>query len=329
METLNSLQLREVFHIEFLRWLGRKVKAGHYAVKGGANLRFFFKSFRYSEDMDLDARVIRVVQLKEIVMKIKIILSVFILILLILWTLSGCKESGVEPEDSEESEYSGKIAFTSWQNGNPDIYIMNGNGSNQINLTQNEGRDENPVFSPDGSKMAFVSHRDGGNGEIYIMNTDGSNQINLTQNEGGDYYPVFSPDGSKIVFNRNMDIYIMNDDGSNQINLTNREGYADNDPVFSPDGSKIAFRSYRDTGNRNYDYEIYIMNTDGSNQINLSNREGYDDNGPVFSPDGSKIAFYSELDYLNSEIYIMNIDGSNQINLTNNESSNYDPIFQP
>ena len=70
MERLNFLQLREIFHIEFLRWLGRKVKAGHYAVKGGVNLRFFFKSFRYSEDMDLDARIIKVVQLKEVVMKI-------------------------------------------------------------------------------------------------------------------------------------------------------------------------------------------------------------------------------------------------------------------
>jgi len=70
MDKYTHLQLREVFHIEFLRWLGRKVKAQHYAVKGGVNLRFFFKSFRYSEDMDLDVRVIRVTELKEIVMKI-------------------------------------------------------------------------------------------------------------------------------------------------------------------------------------------------------------------------------------------------------------------
>jgi len=65
-----SLQLREVFHIEFLRWLGRTVKAGHYALKGGVNLRFFFKSIRYSEDMDLDTYGIGVIQLKEAVMKI-------------------------------------------------------------------------------------------------------------------------------------------------------------------------------------------------------------------------------------------------------------------
>ncbi|MCX5686814.1 MAG: nucleotidyl transferase AbiEii/AbiGii toxin family protein [Candidatus Omnitrophica bacterium] len=70
MERYNSLQLREVFHIEFLRRLGRVIKAQDYAVKGGVALRFFFKSFRYSEDMDLDARLISCFKLKEAVIKI-------------------------------------------------------------------------------------------------------------------------------------------------------------------------------------------------------------------------------------------------------------------
>jgi predicted nucleotidyltransferase component of viral defense system len=66
----NSLQLREIFHLEFLRRLGRKIKPKYYAVKGGANLRFFFQSFRYSEDMDLDISDVEVIVLKDIVMKI-------------------------------------------------------------------------------------------------------------------------------------------------------------------------------------------------------------------------------------------------------------------
>ena len=70
MEKYSSLQLREVFHLEFLRRLGRTVKSETYAVKGGVNLRFFFKSFRYSEDMDIDLHGIGVIQLKEAVMKI-------------------------------------------------------------------------------------------------------------------------------------------------------------------------------------------------------------------------------------------------------------------
>ena len=66
----NSLQIREVFHLEFLRWFWKKTPAGSYALKGGVNLRFFFNSSRYSEDMDLDVIDIRVETLKDHVMKI-------------------------------------------------------------------------------------------------------------------------------------------------------------------------------------------------------------------------------------------------------------------
>ena len=69
-EIYNFLQLREIFHLEFLRWLSRKIKPSYYALKGGVNLRFFFKSLRYSEDMDLDIQVVKVEILQDIVMKI-------------------------------------------------------------------------------------------------------------------------------------------------------------------------------------------------------------------------------------------------------------------
>jgi len=70
MSAYDSLQIREIFHLEFLRYLGKKVKTQNYALKGGVNLRFFFNSFRYSEDMDLDVRGEHVNALRDIVMKI-------------------------------------------------------------------------------------------------------------------------------------------------------------------------------------------------------------------------------------------------------------------
>ncbi len=66
----SQLRLREIFHLEFLRWFTRKVKPECYALKEGSNLRFFFNSFRYSEDMDIDIRNVEVSTLKEIVMNI-------------------------------------------------------------------------------------------------------------------------------------------------------------------------------------------------------------------------------------------------------------------
>jgi len=70
METYDQLKLREIFHLEFLRNLNRKVKTGSYALKGGVNLRFFFRSFRYSEDLDLDVAAPGVAALRDLVMKI-------------------------------------------------------------------------------------------------------------------------------------------------------------------------------------------------------------------------------------------------------------------
>ncbi len=66
----NPLQLREIFHLEFLRWLAFRTRAESYALKGGCNMRFFFNSIRYSEDMDLDTKAISVEFLKEVVMGI-------------------------------------------------------------------------------------------------------------------------------------------------------------------------------------------------------------------------------------------------------------------
>ena len=66
----SPLQIREVFHLEFLRWFARKLEADRYVLKGGVNLRLFFKSIRYSEDMDIDITGSRVEKVKETVMEI-------------------------------------------------------------------------------------------------------------------------------------------------------------------------------------------------------------------------------------------------------------------
>jgi Tol biopolymer transport system component len=187
--------------------------------------------------------------------------------------------------------------------------------------------DDSPVWSPDGTKIAFVktdisSDRDGYS-EIHVMNADGSNQTRLTKNSIEDKGPNWSPDGSKIVFSSGNDIYVMIADGSNQIKLTDSPG-GNSTPAWSPDGTKIAFSSGRD-GN----YEIYVMDADGGNQTKLTDNPT-DDIGPQWSPDGSKIVFTSGNDiYVN--IYVMNADGSNQTRLTNNNkpNSSSEPAWSP
>ena len=73
-----------------------------------------------------------------------------------------------------------------------DIYVMNADGTNPVLLTNQEVSNGNPVWSPDSTKIAFDSSRDG-NSEIYVINADGSNLVRLTDNDANDYAPAWSP----------------------------------------------------------------------------------------------------------------------------------------
>jgi Tol biopolymer transport system component len=102
---------------------------------------------------------------------------------------------------------------------------MNANGSNQVNLTNHSAAfDGRAAWSPDGSKIAFTSTRDG-NYEIYIMNANGTGVTRLTNHAELDSYPAWSPDGLKIAFRSdragNPEVYVMNANGSGPVNLTN------------------------------------------------------------------------------------------------------------
>ena len=109
-----------------------------------------------------------------------------------LTILSGsCRYRRIE-EVAKPSLEQTKIAFHSNRDGNSEIYVMNADGSEQTNLTNNRAPDAFPSWSPDGKKIAFSSDRDG-NSEIYVMNADGSEQVNLTNNRAQDWFPSWSP----------------------------------------------------------------------------------------------------------------------------------------
>lgn len=241
--------------------------------------------------------------------------------------LSGCGggSGGPSPASSE------KIVFQSNRDGNDEIYIMNPDGSKQTRLTNRPIADTEPVFSPNRSKIAFVSSSlvspTGPQSPpgIFVMNADGTNITRLTRIAASDTAPAFSPDGRKIAFVSNRDgndeIYIMNADGSGQTRLTNNPE-PDEDPAFSPNGQKIAFSSSNSDPNPNNSAQIFVMNADGTGRTRLTSFFGGAVE-PAYSPDGSKIAF------LSGSIFLMNADGSGQNPLANSDGREFSPSFSP
>jgi Tol biopolymer transport system component len=205
-----------------------------------------------------------------------------------------------------------------------ELYIMKNDGSQLTRLTFNQFRDMKPAPSPDGTRIAFQSNRDG-LFQIYVMNTDGSGAKRVTNSAGNDTEPIWSTDNARIAFVSTRDdpdpktcgttgkpacvvnLYVMNGDGSAVTRVTNTANASN--PSWSADSKRLAFQSSRD-GND----EIYLVNVDGSGLTRLTNNAASDGH-PTWSPEGKRIAFESNRDG-KFQLYVMNADGSGVTRIT-------------
>ena len=214
----------------------------------------------------------------------------------------------------------GKIAFTSDRDGNPEIYLMNPDGTNQTRLTNNSIVDDHAMWSPDGQKLAFVSQRPTGVFAIFQMNIDGTNRVEITPLSQFVNVPPtgsvgfsmsWSPDGRKIAFQDPYynDIWVVDVETQARQNLTNDGGgqiaLFDHNPAWSPDGTTILYASPRYNG---ICAALYAINPDGLNRRLVVRCQAY---SPSWSPDGTKIVFVDLNDDFASTLLIANSDGTN------------------
>ena len=169
------------------------------------------------------------------------------------------------------------------------------------------GRDRNPMITPQGNKIIYLSDRDQKT-NIFIMDLDGNNKQQLTDTEWN-IHPAFSPDGSKILWESYRDIFMMDLDGSNMVNLTNNNNDFARTPAYSHSGDQIVFITER-TYNVPIEEsirEIHIMDL-RTNERKTVLKTGANFE-PMFFPEDNKIVLSQ---YENSQFYIcvINIDGS-------------------
>jgi TolB protein len=199
--------------------------------------------------------------------------------------LTTSRQLNINPSWSPDGR---AVAYTSYVPV-PDIFISYLFRGVRENPTKRQGSNFLPVFSPDGTRMAFMSNRDG-NPEIYVMNVDGSGVRRITNHPAGDSSPTWSPTGTQIAFTSDRSgtpqIYIVGADGLNLRRLTN-ESYADR-PTWSPAPfNEIAFAARTGPG---YDIKIYDLASGMTRQITFG--EGTNES-PAYAANGRHIAFSS------------------------------------
>jgi len=216
-----------------------------------------------------------------------------------------------------------KICYTSYKDGNPDLYVFNLQTNLRTRVSNMQGLNSAPAWSPDGSSIALTLTKDG-NAEIYLLDVEKKKLKRLTYNRAIDCSPSWSPSNRELVFTSDRSgspqIYIMDSDGLNMRRLTFEGNYNDS-PIWSPRGDKIAFASRSDTG-----FDIYTIDVTGENLMRLTDSSGSNED-PSWSPNGFALIFSSTRGGRKA-LYSMFWDGSDQKELPSS-GINYLPAWSP
>ena len=223
-----------------------------------------------------------------------------------------------------------RVVFQSDRTGAPQIHVMDADGGNVQQLTDEPKGAETPKWSPDGTLILYASYLGEDNNDVFVMNADGTGKRQLTDGPGYDGHASWSADGERIIFNSDRtspdltvpwnqrwhEIFSMRADGSDVSQHTHNQTICTYSG-FSPDQQRIVYRKVTDGPAMSWDLtlgernsEIFVSQADGTGEMNISNNAAFD-GWPVWSPDGTLIAFASNRAGPANvgQLYVMTPDG--------------------
>lgn len=247
--------------------------------------------------------------------------------------LTGSRSFNLEPAWSPDRT---RVAYVHHgRPRNPDVWLMDADGSGKVRLTTSKLDDQNPSWSPDGSHIAWVRSRaDQATGRIFVMHPDGDDKMAVSPKKQHATSPAWSPDGRRLAYvtvprcddcEADTEIHVVDAHTGEEHALLTDNRADEFGPAWSPDGSRIVFTREREDGG-----DLFTMAPDGTDQQRLTDLDGF-----AFlarwSPGGSEVAFtlLVDADDFHTRLAVVDVETGEERLLTTVDVGGIQPDWSP